>query len=172
MKRRFALKQLALAAGAAITLPSWANEWSKNSLPSIPTILSSSQEALLGEIVEAFIPKTDTPGAKELGVHKFINVMLTDCYEKEVQDTFSKTLSMIDEASTKKHKKTFTAISPAQRLELLKTIEKNKEIPNFSDLKESTVFGYLNSEYVMKNLLKYELVPARFDGCFPVKNKN
>jgi hypothetical protein len=171
MKRRFALRQLALATGAAIALPSWAHEWNKENLPKISTILNTPQEVLLGEIADAFIPKTDTPGAKEIGVHKFINVMLTDCYESADQDAFSKTLSLIEAASVKKFKKAFIAITPSQRIELLKTIEKSKEVPDFFDVKEAVVTGYLNSEYVMKNLLKYELVPARFDGCFPVKNK-
>jgi hypothetical protein len=172
MKRRFALRQLALVSGAAITLPSWASEWTKDSLPSVKTILNPSQETLLGEVVETFIPKTDTPGAKEVGVHKFLNVMLTDCYDKETQDKFSEGLKQIDLASQKKFKKSFIAITPLQRLEVLKLSEKNKDLINFSDIKEAAIYGYLNSEYVMKNILKYELIPGRFNGCFPVKNKN
>jgi hypothetical protein len=172
MKRRFALRQLALVTGAAITLPSWTSAWSASSLPEMKAILNPGQETLLGEVVETFIPKTDTPGAKELGVHKFINMMLTDCYDKETQDKFSEGLKKIDLASQKKYKKSFTAISPQQRVDILKTSETNKDIENFSNIKEAAIYGYLNSEYVMKNILKYELIPGRFNGCFPVKNKN
>lgn len=172
MERRFALKQLALVAGAAITLPSWAHEWTKDSLPEVNTILTSSEQAILGDIVGTFIPKTDTLGAKELGVHQFINVMLTDCYPSETQQEFSKIINQVDKASMSRFKKSFTAITTGQRLELLKKLQQTKEIEGLSQIKEASIHGYLNSEYVMKNILKYELVPARFNGCFPVKNKN
>lgn len=38
----------------------------------------------------------------------------------------------------------------------------------FKILKRRTVQGYLNSEYVMKNKLIYELVPGRYDGAVKV----
>jgi hypothetical protein len=67
MERRVALKSVAVAMGAMAGLPAWASGWSKGSLPK-GRLLSADQSKNLAAIVEAIIPKTDTPGAGELGV--------------------------------------------------------------------------------------------------------
>ena len=68
MQRRTALKTVALSIGSVITLPAWANAWSINTLQNQHFNLSFSKENLLAEIVETMIPKTDTPGAKDLEI--------------------------------------------------------------------------------------------------------
>ena len=50
--------------------------------------LSTDYDVLLAELVETFIPKTDTLGAKDLGVHQFIKTMLKDCYTPKAQADF------------------------------------------------------------------------------------
>ena len=45
---------------------------------------------MVAEIAEIIIPKTDTPGAKDVGVPAFIDKMLGECYKKEDQDRFVK----------------------------------------------------------------------------------
>jgi hypothetical protein len=46
----------------------------------------------------------------------------------------------------------------------------NNEDKDFVKLvKNITIQGYLNSEYVMTNLRIFEFVPGRYHGCVPVK---
>lgn len=172
MKRRTVLKQLALTLGTVVSLPAWATQWSPQATSSYPNLaISPSQEILLAEIVETIIPTTDTPGAKEIGVHQFILTMLNDCYEKSAQDSFSTGLTSLEALTKTSFGKLFVECTPAQRLDILRKMEgstdKNAFLPF---VKRLTIQGYLNSEYVMTNLLIYELVPARFNGCFPVKH--
>jgi hypothetical protein len=92
MNRREVLRNVVLAAGGFIALPTWAEAWNPSSVRNLSTFLSGEQEALLTSIVDTIIPTTDTPGAKDLGVPAFIQKMLADCYEKDIQENFIKGL--------------------------------------------------------------------------------
>jgi len=173
MQRRSAVKNIGLTIGAAIVLPSWANAWSKDSFRNFSAKISSSQEIMLSEIVETIIPKTNTPGAKELNIHLFVPKMVADCYDKQAQETFVKGLDLVDIASKNSLSKTFLECDAKQRLEVLNKMAKseNKEEKSFIQLvKGLTIRGYLSSEYVMTNLRIYEYAPARYHGCVPIKN--
>jgi hypothetical protein len=135
--------------------------------------MSSGQEKLLGEVVDRFIPATDTPGAKELGVHQFIMVMVDDCFDKAGQDNFIKWLDGLNDLAKKHYHDSFTRLSLMQREQLLNDIEKKKyqtkEQMFYPVAKRLTVQGYMNSKYVMTNITKYKLVPGHFSGCVPLK---
>jgi hypothetical protein len=172
MQRRSAIKTIALSIGSTIVLPSWANAWNKESISNSQFIISSSQETVLAEIVETIIPKTDTPGAKDLNIHQFTTKMVTDCYDKKSQDIFSKGIDLVDAAAKKDYSKTFIDCDAKQRLAILNKLsnsENNDEKGFIRLVKNLTIQGYLNSEYVMTNLRVYEFAPARYHGCVPVK---
>ena len=175
MQRRTALKNLLIVAGGTILLPSCVQNGKKVSIPLDNLKISADQEELLAQICETLIPATDTPGAKELGVHQFVLTMVDDCSEKEQQDNFTKGLDEINELSKKQFKNSFLKSTAAQQKELLNRIGK-KEFEGkvndfFRTVKGLTIHGYTKSKYVMSNLLVYELVPGRFHGSFPVKEK-
>lgn len=173
MQRRAALKTFALSIGSTLVLPSWANAWNKETLHTSGKTLSSEQAALLAEIVGTIIPKTDTPGAKELNVDKFVTLMVADCYDTKAQDTFSKGLVAVNEISKKDYNKPFVEAEPAQRLTVLNKMDKssNDTEKGFIRLvKNLTIQGYLNSEYVMTNLRVFEFIPGRYHGCVPAKS--
>lgn len=172
MQRRSAIKNLALTIGGTIVLPAWANAWSKESIQSGAFKITYAQETLLAEIVETIIPKTDTPGAKELGADKFILKMVADCYDKKSQDIFAKGMVSVDELSKKENGKTFAESDAKQKLEVLKKMSTspNSDEKGFLQLvKGLTIDGYLVSEYVMTNLRIFEMVPGRYHGCVPIK---
>lgn len=175
MKRRNALKSLSLLIGGTITLPAWAANWNPNNLPiKGNAIFSPEQENLLAELAETIIPATNTPGAKELGVHRFIFTMLTDCYDKTEQLRFISGLNELENMVKAAYGKSFTLLNKADRLDVLQTREAAAKLTPteknafFPYLKNLVIQGYLSSEYVMKDVFKYELVPSRYHGCVPV----
>jgi Gluconate 2-dehydrogenase subunit 3 len=170
MQRRTAIKNIALTIGGAIALPSWANAWSRAAISS-PSSLSFAEENLLAEIVETIIPKTDTPGAKEMGIHTFVAKMIKDCYDKKAQAVFTKGLELVENTAKNTHSKSFVSCDAIQKLALLNQFSKseNEAEKAFLQLVKSlAIRGYLSSEYVMTNLRKYELIPARYHGCVPI----
>jgi hypothetical protein len=171
MERRVALKGVAAAMGAIVGLPAWASGWNKSGLGEAK-FLAANQADILNVVVETIIPKTDTPGAGELGVGKFVQKMVTDCYDKKTQQNLKSGISNLDEQSVQKFGKSFAAASATQRMQLLTDLEKSSDSASkdfFGLVKNLTIQGYMSSEYVMTNITQYEMVPARYHGCVPVK---
>lgn len=175
MERRKAVKSLALAIGGLVSLPGWANGWNQASVQTGPLFLAPTADALLAEVVEVIIPATDTPGAKALGVHSFIQKIVTDCLEPSAQESLTKGLTSVDALAQKTYSKSFTALDAGQKTELLKTVSQSADSDQkgfFSMVKGMTIRGYMSSEYVMNNITHYEFVPGRYHGCVPVVAKN
>lgn len=171
MQRREALKGFGTAVVGLVSLPTWANGWSKQTLKK-GALLNPAEEALLADVVETFIPVTDTPGAKELGVHGFVQTMVTDCYDQKAQENLTKGLAGLETMSQQTFGKAFAMGNSAQREHILEGMELSDNPTNkafYSMVKFLTIQGYMSSEYVMTNITKYEMIPGRFHGCVPVK---
>jgi len=101
-------------------------------------------------------------------------MMLDDCYAPADQDKFVKGMKEFDEFSKKKLNKSFVDASTAQRLDVLKSIEDKKDVPEnvsffFNTTKRLTLQAYTSSEYYLTKVHVYQLVPGKFFGCVPVK---
>ncbi|MCX6216186.1 gluconate 2-dehydrogenase subunit 3 family protein [Spirosoma sp.] len=165
---------MAGALGGLVSLPAWANGWTTETVQSTRTILSQSQTDLLAELVETIIPATDTPGAKALNVHQFVQKMVADCYPKTVQENFQKGLDSLDGLAKSAFSKSFTEGDTAQRIALLTLLSKSSDSAQkdfYSLVKGLTVRGYTTSEYVMTNLTHYQFIPGHYYGCVPVQQK-
>jgi hypothetical protein len=156
IKRRLALGTIATGIGALMTLPSWAIGWNSKSLKGY-SFLAEHEEDLLSAITNTIIPKTDTPGANELGVPQLIQKIVKDCYDPKSQDAFSMGLVTTDAVALSEYGNSFVQLNKEQRLEILKKMA-------VSDYTES----YMQSEYVMTNITKFEFAPNRYYGCVPV----
>ncbi len=84
--------------------------------------LSSEMQALISEIAEVIIPKTDTPGAKEAGVGPFIELMLKDCYTEIQQKHFITGLETV-ETEAKKLGGGFVSLAADKKIEVIKTMQ-------------------------------------------------
>jgi hypothetical protein len=171
MNRRKALKNVALTFGTALSLPTWANVWTPESLPEI-TNFKPTESALLNQLVEALIPKTDTPGAAapgagEMGIEKFVMAMVNDCTPDNQRSTFMTQLGLVDAFAKKQFSKSFSEISASEKTAVLDTISKSEDTAwnsFFGTLKRYTVQGYQSSEYVMyKN--GFQFAPGFYNGC-------
>jgi hypothetical protein len=124
------------------------------------------------------MPKTDTLGAKEVGVPNFIDKMLNECYKKEDQDRFLAGLASFDEEAKKAHGDIFIYLKPEEQLVFVKkynedSVKASKEKPGpksfFLMAKELTLMGYFTSEVGATKVLQYEAVPGAYKGCIPLK---
>lgn len=150
MNRRTALKQLMIIAGGLAILPSCSGNAGDASIALHQLKISAAQETFLGELVEAIIPETDSPGAKSLNLHLFVLKMVDDCHSPADQALFTDTLEKI--YKIQKPQEIAALLVQAEYADFLAIV------------KHRTIQGYLNSEYVMKNKLKYELIPGRYLG--------
>lgn len=163
-----------IIAGGIAILPSCSNDPGKASIELKKISISADQEALLAEIAETIIPKNDMPGAKDLNLHLFTIKMVDDCHNEEDQKAFVSGLNNIDKVAKDKYGNAFAKCELKQRIELLAAIVKDEEAfksvaPFIKITKRRVIQGFMNSKYVMTDLGKYELVPGRYNGYFPVK---
>ena len=176
MERRSAIRSLVIIAGGIIVLPACQHTPGNASIRLKNIKINADQEKLLAEIASTIIPATKTPGAKEVGAHLFVLKMVDDMYEKEVQHNFIYGLKQLESDTKRQFDQSFVNCTIEQKQKMLLGIESkkgySKEVFDFYEImKKRTIEGYLNSKYVMTNVVKYELIPThKYDGYYPVKN--
>lgn len=172
IKRRAAIRHLLIIAGGAMVLPACYRKSGKASIQLQNLTINEDDENLLAALTETLIPETTTPGAKSLQLHLFVLKMVDDCYSAENQKLFTEGLAGFNDFFKTQSGTSFADATQAKREEVLKVIQEGKKkddpVKKFYDItKSKTIQGYLNSKYVMTNIVKYELVPGRYNGYFP-----
>jgi hypothetical protein len=179
MNRRVAIRNMALILGSAAVLPSCLNDKGKPVVQLKHLKIDADQETLVNNLTETILPKTDTPGAGELGINLFVFKMIDDCYDKEHQQDFITGLDDFAAEAKKQLGKPFNECTAKERTAFVSAIDKNSKDEKYKDntkliafyrmVKDQTVFGYTTSKYFMTKQIVYELVPGRYNAYFPVK---
>jgi len=130
-------------------------------------------ENMLAELAETIIPKTETPGAKDLMAHLFVLKMVDDCAEKKDQEKYIQGMKAFEEWVKKKTSKTFVENSPAERNAIVAELDHQKSDDAISffyqGTKELTIEAYTTCEYYMTKIRGYKMIPGKFQGCVPLK---
>jgi gluconate 2-dehydrogenase gamma chain len=186
MNRREALQQVAWLMGGAISAPAILGVLNgcsaKPSAGWKPGFLSEEQGALIAEMAEIIIPRTDTPGAIDVGVPAFIDSMLKDAYPREDQERFIAGLEDFEARAQNSHRRTFLKLEPAQRLALVQSVHDDAAAievklalppsqlrrPFILMTKELTLLGFFTSHVGATQVLQYDPVPGAFHACIPV----
>lgn len=129
-------------------------------------VLTPAQAELVGTLADLIIPRTDTPGATDVGVTGFVDHLLAAWYHDDERTEFLAGLADIDRRAGGK----FTALSPADQAKLVESIDgadgkAGTAESEFKRLKSLTIYGYFTSERVVKEVTKEPIIPGRFDGC-------
>jgi gluconate 2-dehydrogenase gamma chain len=181
--RREALRKAAMLMGAAVSASTVAAFLhSCKSAPELnykPVFFNEDQALLVSQAADIILPKTDTPGAKDVGVPNFIDTLLKDCYKEEDQKKFLDGLAEFDQNAIKVFGNRFIEGSPEERQDYLKKVhdeavaaakaDKAASRPFILKLKELTVLGYFVSEPGATQVLQYVAVPGSYKGCIPLK---
>jgi hypothetical protein len=125
MNRREVLQRVAWLMGGALSAPvvlGVLNGCSRKPDASAPLVLDESQRALIAEVAELIIPRTDTPGAKDAGVPRFIETMLQDAFSTEQQQAFISGLEDFETRAQRAHGHPFLQLSQQQRAEFAQSV--------------------------------------------------
>src|SRR5438445_2151832 len=141
-----------------------------------PRALSSDQLDLVATIAEHILPETDTPGARAVGVHRFIDAMLADSFPDEELRHFLAGLSDVDARAQRSHGRGFLRCATHEQRSLLDQLDREAfaaaldraATPFFRTMKELTLVGYYTSEAGAVRELRHAPVPGRFEGCVPL----
>lgn len=188
MERRTAIKRTALILGYAVSgsaLSGVLNGCKADTHPDwTPEFFTSEQFQTIGAIAECILPKTDTPGAKDLFVDRFVDKMLKMSYAEADQQSFLEGMAAFEEDCKAMNGKAFAKCSAEQQTTTLKKYETQSApvpptvwggqlgtfdpVPFYRQLKALVLLGYFTSEEVGENLLAYQPIPGKYVGCKPL----
>lgn len=196
MDRRKALKSIALSTGVAISTSTFAvllraAEEAANSSWQ-PVFLQRDEAFAVSQIADVIIPASETPGAVDVAVPQFIDLLLKEVFIDTKRDKFRKGLQLFLQkfaqendsafhASSNRLRRTFVeklyTLSDDATKQALDLVAKNEAPPGreaeyylWSFLvtqRELTINSYFTSEKVGEQLLSYDPIPGRYDPCIP-----
>ncbi len=147
--------------------------------------LDDAQRRIIAAMAEIVIPRTDTPGAIDAGVPKFIELMVQDWFNDQERAIFDAGLADLQRRIPEEYGATFDQLAAAQQLEVMEALEDAasdspwyefanvqrdfiSDAPFICQLKELTIWGFFTSEVGSTQVLRYEAMPMRFDGDLPL----
>lgn len=133
--------------------------------------LNDQQRLSLEKMVDTFLPETDTLGAVQLNIHRFLDKLIANCYPEEEQKSFINGLDILEEKAQGLFSKSFGFLESLQSETILLGLdnEENAEEKAFFDFaKEQVILAYTSSEYFLTNFTNYEMIPGGYDGCVDV----
>lgn len=143
-----------------------------------PIFLNDHQSRTLEVLSDLIIPETDTPGAGQALVHRFLDLLLAH-NEPDVQKRFLQSLAYIDGLSRERYNDAFVFLTPVNQNELLtylafphRLVTWGDNLSSFSGhehfvhLKNWIASAYYSSEAGMKELGWEGMdMPGDFEGC-------
>lgn len=188
MNRREALKNIGLSVGYTVAAPSLLSllhSCKTQAEPWVPEFLSMDEGVVLENLVDLILPKTeDTPGAVEVNVPKFIDLILAksslEKQQAKFRDGFSEVMNALnisqEEGPSKLKTEDYDAllakyfkVDKAQ-IEKLKQNKTDKLIfDTLNYIRSQSIWAYKNTEFVGENVLAYDPIPGPAKGCISVE---
>ena len=172
MNRREALKRTGLLFGAtalsASSITGALHAQSQSATPGSALKNFTAVEAdTLRAVVDRILPRTDTPGALDVGVPEYIDVMYGEYMTPEEKEKLKHGVVQTNGDSRVAYGARFADLDGEQQDAVLKELAESNpsHMRQFRDL---ALTGYFTSERVMKNVLNYDFIPGMWKGCVDV----
>lgn len=152
--------------------------------------LNPHQYATVKEIAEMILPRTETPGAADVGVTEFIDLILTEWSDEAERARFMSGLADVDGRARAMFGKDFVDCPPDQRAEMMRDLgvkmveesdpeqdwqaaDSEAETENresfYPMLRRLTMTAYYTSEAGATQELHFEIIPDRHDACVEIQ---
>ncbi len=172
ISRREAIRRAALLYGVVVS-SEWlaaAGQATGRAAPGLR--LSPAHAAIAGAVADRIIPRTDTPGAADVGVPAFIDLLYGGFMTPAERQILTDGLNGVEAAGKAAYGgASFSTLAPDRQDAVLTTIaraDEGKDHAFFQLIRSATILGYFTSEQVGRNVLHYDPVPGRYDGCVPI----
>mgnify|MGYP001804337018 CR=1 FL=1 len=141
-----------------------------------PSFFTEDEIALIAEVSERIIPKTDTPGAKDALVDRYIDEAVNNNFKPEEQVRFKSSLAVFDQLANESFQKKFVELTNVQMDEVLhKMVDASKSEESsaimqkaFPTFKSLVVAGFFTSEIGATQALVHDPIPGPYQGCVPL----
>lgn len=134
--------------------------------------LSADERVILSALADAILPRTDTPGALDVGAPAFVELIITEWASDGDRTTIRDGLRDLYAHAVSVHGRSWAALDATQRDAEIAWGEQNGPDLRvgqraFRRLKSWITHGWLTSERVQKQVLRVNITPGRYDGCVP-----
>ena len=133
--------------------------------------LTAAHAAIAGAVADRILPRTDTPGAADVGVPAFIDRLYGEFMTPAERQMLTDGLNAVDAAARSAHGARSARSPPIARTPSCARSPAPKRGSDqgfFRLIRSATILGYFTSEQVGRTVLHYDPVPGRYDGCIPI----
>ncbi|MGC2477409.1 MAG: gluconate 2-dehydrogenase subunit 3 family protein [Candidatus Sulfotelmatobacter sp.] len=148
--------------------------------------LNAHQYDTVKVMAEIIIPRTDTPGATDVGTADFIDLVLSEWYDEPEQKRFFDGLGDVDSRANNLFGKDFFDCAPAQQENILAVLGdkmtddskafsssgRSRSLRGYSRnssfypmFRRLTLTAYYTSEAGATDELHFEMIPGEYRGC-------
>jgi hypothetical protein len=135
--------------------------------------LTAAQMAEVRALANTIIPRTDTPGAVDVGAPEFVDLLIGEWYADDDKAAVLRGLDALTERCRAETGKPIAELDEESRKTFALSIDGKRgalSTPEgaYARLKENIVFGFMTSEPISKLTSTTPIRPGRFDGCVPL----
>ncbi|MFD2554743.1 gluconate 2-dehydrogenase subunit 3 family protein [Sphingobacterium tabacisoli] len=126
------------------------------------------------DVRNVILPSGDNITMEELSLERFVLTMLQDCFSPDEQQRFFEGRGALDRYCDKHYKRIFEDLNSENKLAIISRLNaKDKEMDKetlflFGKIKAKIIQGFQQSELMMKDRKRYELVPGRYNGYYKI----
>jgi len=131
-----------------------------------PVYFSKTEYSLLSNIVDFFIPKTEKPGALDMKVPQFIDIIISETYNIESKNNFSNKLKLLieDLKSNNINLSDYNSI----KSKFVSDFNNKTNHETYDEIRDLTVWGFKTSKEIALNVLNYNPIPGYQLGCIDI----
>jgi len=131
--------------------------------------LGKARFAVLDVVAETIMPRTDTPGARDVLVAKRFDLLMKNWASAGTRVDFQRVLDEIDLAARQNNLGGIVALAPDQQLAVVAAYDRTKmRDPAYGKFKALILSLYYISEPGATQELRYEHVPGAWEPSIPV----
>ncbi|WP_170309814.1 gluconate 2-dehydrogenase subunit 3 family protein [Seonamhaeicola maritimus] len=201
MDRRTALKNLTAGIGYAVATPTIMSilaSCQEKTETWTPLFLSEDEKYMITHLTDIILPKTEIPGALDVNIPQFLDMMFYEVELDENQKQFKKGSNLFSKKIIQSLNKPISDVKKKEFNVVLKSYfdlseEDSKKVINQQKLnikevaeteadsyhiykflltvRYYTIFGYCTSEEIGENVLAYDPVPGNYQGCISLEEK-
>ena len=132
-----------------------------------PLYFSKTEFYLLSNIIDFLIPKTETPGALDMKVPQFIDIIISETFNNESKNNFSNKLKILIEDFKSNNIDLLNYNSMKSKFVSDFNNKTHQEI--YNQIRDLTVWGFKTSKEIALNVLNYNPIPGYQLGCINIK---
>jgi hypothetical protein len=178
MDRRTAIRTLATATALPVLAPSDAAALLEarrmlGQAGYLPAALTRRELEIVGLVADIILPRTDTPGATDVGVPAFVDLIVSEWMDEDDAEVMHAGLAALDDEARTRFGDGFVECAADDRLALVASLDAQLPVPGedgeppegfYPTLKRLVITGYFTTE-TGASQTGYRITPGTFEGC-------